>query len=73
VLRGHEGSVPHLSFSPDGSWLVSGAYDGTRLWRLRLDDLIQTACANAGRTLTPAEVEQYLGGASPAPCAAKGK
>jgi WD40 repeat protein len=74
VLRGHEGSVPHLGFSPDGSWLVSGAYDGTvRLWRLRLNDLIQTACAIAGRTLTPAEIQQYLGGASATPCAAQGK
>jgi WD40 repeat protein len=74
VLRGHEGSVPHLGFSPDGGWLVSGAYDGTvRLWRMRLNDLIQTACATAGRTLTQAEVEQYLGGASATPCAAQSK
>ena len=74
VLRGHEGSVPHLGFTPDGRWLVSGAYDGTvRLWRLQLNDLIQIACATAGRTLTPAEVEQYLGGGSAAPCTAKGK
>ena len=74
VLRGHEGSVPHLGFSPDGRWLISGAYDGTmRRWRLRLDDLIQVACASAGRTLTPAEVEQYLGGAAAAPCVAQGK
>ena len=74
VLRGHEGSVPHLGFSPDGRWLISGAYDGTvRLWRLRLDDLIQVACASAGRALTPAEVEQYLGGALDAPCTTPGK
>jgi WD40 repeat protein len=69
VLRGHEGSVPHLGFSPDGRWLVSGAYDGTvRMWRLRLNDLIHIACATAGRTLTPAEIEHYLGGAPAAPC-----
>jgi WD40 repeat protein len=74
VLRGHEGSVPHLGFSPDGRWIISGAYDGTvRLWRLRLDDLIQGACATAGRTLTPAEVEQYLGGTPDAPCTTPGK
>jgi WD40 repeat protein len=74
VLRGHEGSVPHLGFSPDGRWLISGAYDGTmRRWRLRLDDLVQVACASAGRTLTPAEVEQYLGGTPAAPCVAQGK
>ncbi|MGO9419489.1 toll/interleukin-1 receptor domain-containing protein [Roseiarcus sp.] len=74
VLRGHEGSVAHLGFSPDGRWLISGAYDGTvRQWRLHLDDLIQVACASAGRTLTPAEVEQYLGGAPDAPCTTPGK
>jgi hypothetical protein len=42
--------------------LLLSAYDGTvRQWRLRLDDLIQAACASVGRLLTPAEVEQYLG------------
>ena len=74
VLRGHEGSIPHLGFTSDGRWLVSGAFDGTvRLWRLRLNDLIQIACATAGRTLTPAEIEQYLGGVSAAPCVAPRK
>ena len=74
VLRGHEGSIPHIGFSSDGRWLVSGAFDGTvRLWRLRLNDLIQIACTTAGRTLTPAEIEQYLGGVSAAPCVAPGK
>ena len=74
VLSGHEGSVVHLGFSPDRRWLISGAYDGTvRLWRLRLDDLIQVACASAGRMLTPTEAEQYLGGTPAAPCTTPGK
>jgi len=69
VLRGHEGTVAHLGFSPDGRWLISGAYDGTvRQWRLKLDDLIQVACASAGRMLNAAEVEKYLGGTPAAPC-----
>jgi WD40 repeat protein len=75
VLRGHEASVTQLDFSSDGRWLISGAYDGTvRQWRLRMDDLIQVACASAGRMLTPTEVEQYLGGVVPdAPCVGQGK
>ncbi len=74
VLRGHEGSVPHLGFSSDGRWLVSGAYDGTvRLWRLRLDDILDVACATAGRLLTQAEVEQYLGGTPTPPCTTPGR
>ncbi|GGI21019.1 hypothetical protein GCM10010987_12280 [Bradyrhizobium guangdongense] len=74
TLRGHEGSVPHIAFSPEGRWLVSGAYDGTvRLWRLRLDDLVQVACAAAGRTLTQDEVEYYLGGTPAAPCTTPGR
>jgi hypothetical protein len=44
-----------------------------RQWRLRLDDLIQVACASAGRMLTRAEVEQYLDGAPDAPCTTPGK
>jgi hypothetical protein len=70
VLLGHEASVPHLAFAPDGRRLLSGAYDGSvRQWRLALADLVQVACATAGRELTAAEVEQYLGSASAAvPC-----
>lgn len=67
VLRGHEASVAHLAFMPDGSRLVSAAYDGSvRQWRLGLADLVRVACATAGRELTAAEVEQYLGGAATA-------
>jgi len=33
TLRGHEGAVSSVAFSPDGQWLVSGSYDGTaRVW-----------------------------------------
>ncbi|MCK5378624.1 MAG: hypothetical protein KAJ78_04435, partial [Acidobacteria bacterium] len=38
VLRGHTGPVKHLVFSPDGTWLVSAAIDGTlRMWSLKAD------------------------------------
>lgn len=66
--------MAHLGFTPDGRWLVSGAYDSTiRLWRLRLDDLVKMACATAGRTLTADEVELYLGSAPTDACVAKEK
>ncbi len=35
TLAGHTTSVMGLSFSPDGSHLVSSGYDGVRLWDLR--------------------------------------
>ena len=35
VLRGHEGRVDAVAFSPDGRWLVSAAKDGVRAWPLR--------------------------------------
>jgi WD40 repeat protein len=36
VLRGHQGAVRSVAFSPDGATLVSGATDGTvRVWDLR--------------------------------------
>ena len=35
TLRGHDGSVESLAFSPDGSTLASGAYDSTiKLWNI---------------------------------------
>jgi len=35
TLEGHSGPVNSVSFSPDGSWLASGSWDGTvKLWRV---------------------------------------
>lgn len=62
VLRGHKDPLTALVISPDSGWLVTVSWDGTaRLWDLRLDRLVDLACRTAGRNLTKAEWEQYLG------------
>jgi WD40 repeat protein len=61
VLRGHEGAVWDIDFSPDGSKLASSSPEGiVRVWALDLDDLIAIAKRNVTRGLTAAECRQYL-------------
>ena len=61
VLSGHTGSIQEITISPDSRWLLSASADGTaQIWPLRTEELIQMACATAGRNLTRAEWEQYL-------------
>ena len=48
---------------PNNHWLVTASEDNTtRLWTLRLDELVDLACRTAGRNLTPEEWEQYREG-----------
>ena len=74
VLKGSLGNVPALAFSPGGRWLAALAFspDGrwlattsqdstTRLWRWRIDDLIDLACNTAGRNMTQEEWQRYMG------------
>src|SRR5262249_5330780 len=36
TLRGHEGEITCLSWSPDGRWLATGSHDGSaRLWDIK--------------------------------------
>jgi WD40 repeat protein len=47
-------------FSPDGRWFVS-SNTNTRLYHVRLEDLIVLACRTAGRNLTKTEWELSFG------------
>ena len=60
VLRGHEGSVDKVVFSPDGTMLASWALDGTRVWALDIDDLLEIARQNVTRSLSDEECRRYL-------------
>ena len=60
-LRGSGCEVEGVAFSPDGTKLASTSWcDGVRIWALDIDDLLQIARREAGRTITDAECRQYL-------------
>lgn len=62
ILRAHEGRIVTLEYSPDGTRLVSASKDGTvRIWRTNVQEIIDIACGVAGRNLTQAEWNQYIG------------
>ena len=60
-LRGSGCAVQGVAFSPDGTKLASSSWcDGVRVWALRIEDLLDIAHREAGRSLTDAECRQYL-------------
>jgi WD40 repeat protein len=61
VLRGSGCAVEGVAFSPDGTRLASTSRcDGVRVWALDIDDLLEIARREAGRSLTDDECRQYL-------------
>jgi WD40 repeat protein len=53
-------AVRGVAFSPDGSKLASTSCDGVRVWALDIDDLLEIAREEVGRSLTDEECRQYL-------------
>jgi WD40 repeat protein len=61
-LAGHHGGVSSVAFADHDRTLVSGAQDGTTAYRqLDPETWERQACAIAGRNLTRAEWQQYVG------------
>ena len=61
VLRGSGCAVEGVAFSSDGAKLASTSWcDGVRIWALDIEDLLEIARREAGRTLTDQECRQYL-------------
>ena len=53
MLRGHEGEVLNLSFSPDGEYLASGSVDGTvRIWSISAQVCVAVVDDLSGQTVT---------------------
>jgi WD40 repeat protein len=61
TLSGHTGRIFDLAISPDGARLATAGQDGvSRVYTLRLEDLVELARARVTRLLTPSECEKYL-------------
>jgi hypothetical protein len=53
--------VEGVAFSPDGTKLASSSQcDGVRIWALDIEDLLEIARREAGRSLTDEECREHL-------------
>jgi hypothetical protein len=61
-LEGHTGPVLSVAFNHDGTRVVSGSRDPILiLWDVDVDSLLEKSCRRAGRNLTQAEWQRYMG------------
>jgi WD40 repeat protein len=61
VLPSSGCDVEGVDFSPDGTKLAATDWCGlVRIWALDIDDLLEIARREAGRSLTDGECMQYL-------------
>lgn len=60
VLRGSGCAIQDVVFSLDGTKLASTSCDGVRIWALDIDDLLDIAHREVGRSLTAEECRRYL-------------
>jgi hypothetical protein len=62
-LTAHTEAVTSVAFSPDGKTLASGSADNAIiLWDIDPNSWIRRACHIAGRNMTRAEWQRYMGG-----------
>jgi WD40 repeat protein len=60
-LTGYNSWITSLTFSPDGTTLISGSEDDTvRLWDLNVNDAIARICSTTGNVLTPQQRRTYI-------------
>jgi WD40 repeat protein len=63
LLPEQESEAKALAITADSRWLVLGGEDGRlRFWRLKIDDLMESACQVVGRNLSLDEWELFFPG-----------
>ncbi|WP_284618528.1 WD40 repeat domain-containing protein [Aquabacterium humicola] len=66
LLPGHTGYVRRVRISKDGARVLTASFDGAvRIWRARIDDLLEAADRRAIRNLCDAEWSRHMGEAGP--------